>query len=841
MAMVRIDSPWKLTCDYLLFGTLWIGLSDGLVAYLTDTAAKSWLIDSLKGIAFIGITGGFIYVLSTRLVGRHLAAEAALRESEARWQAALSSAGDGMWDIDLTAGSAYFSRQAVELFGYAPAEIRPLASEILERLHPDDESLLRQRIEEHALGGTPALRCELRLRCKDGSYKWILGRGRIVSRDEAGRPRRMLGVVTDISARKEAERRMADALALNEMVLRSSPLGIATFLESGEIESVNPALERMVGAPPGRLANLNFRTRESWVHSGLRTAAEQALASGQEVELTTEVLTAFGRRIWVEARMVPFRHRGRTRLLAMFSDETKGRQALASLHILRAGLEAMPNGIVITDEEGIIQWVNPGFTALTGYTRDEAIGRNPRILKSTRQSGEFYAKLWATITEGQVWAGELQNQRKDGSVYAEYMTIAPVRDSTGRIGHFVAIKQDLTPIKQLEQQLARTQRLESIGLLASGIAHDLNNMLSPIMLSIGLIRTQHGDPETRSHLDVMETAVQRGAGVVRQVLTFARGLDGERSRVEPRHLLKELARFLEETLPRDIAVTVEIHPGTYSLLGDATQLHQVLLNLAINARDAMPGGGRLRMSARNHHEPEPPVAGPRLADELRPGDYVALTVADTGTGIPPEVLEHIFEPFYTTKPRGKGTGLGLSTVYGIVRSHGGAVRVRTAPGQGAEFTVLLPAVLELAPPVAPAPAAPVLAGAGRTVLIADDEPGIRTALVRILTQHGFRCVAAVDGHDGLRRFRSAPERYAAAVLDVMMPGMNGVALAREIRRLAPHLPVMLSSGLSHEAPQEDTRQAMAELGLRTLLNKPYGEAEFVAALAAELAPPGRAG
>jgi signal transduction histidine kinase len=304
--------------------------------------------------------------------------------------------------------------------------------------------------------------------------------------------------------------------------------------------------------------------------------------------------------------------------------------------------------------------------------------------------------MWQTVLSGAVWQGALTNKRKDGSLYDEEMTITPVRSESGEISHFVAIKQDISERKKLEQQFLRAQRMQSIGLLAGGVAHDLNNVLAPVLMALPLLRN-HLEPDQREHiLQTLEKSVQRGANIVQQVLTYARGVDVQRTRVQLRHLIREIAKIAEETFPRNIQIHSSTTGDLWAFQGDPTQIHQVLLNLAVNARDAMPQGGELSFTARNVELHERLQF---LDFEIPPGRYICVSVTDTGTGIASEFLERMFEPFFTTKPTGKGTDLGLSTVLGIVKSHGGLVEVETRVGSGSKFSVYLPAVPdEMAPP-----------------------------------------------------------------------------------------------------------------------------------------------
>ncbi|MBA4136067.1 MAG: hypothetical protein C0518_01970 [Opitutus sp.] len=828
-------APWRITVAYAAAAAAWILFSDSVLSGIGLPDNHTWQVGTAKGLLFVLATSALLFVLVRRLVARSQAAEAALRESQVRWEFALDAAGDGIWDWNVETGAVFFSPRCLAIFDFLPGEIAPRIEEWQGRIHPDDAAEVQRSMQHHFVGKTPGTVTKHRLRTKGGGYKWVLTRGKVIERTSEGRPRRMLGVATDITESHLAQARAAEALALSNVVIQSSPVGIITFQRDGTTVTANEAAARMAGASVGELLAQNFRRLASWKKYGLLFAADRALAEQREIEHTTEMVTTFGRRVRLALRFAPFTFQGEQRLLAVLIDETEKHRAEQELQLTRAALQASPVAWIITDANGTIEWVNPAFAKLTGYAADEVLGRNPRFLRSGDHPPEFYQQMWETILRGEVWEADMRNRRKDGTLYHERMVIAPVRDATGGIGHFVAMQQDITNERELEQQLNRAQRLESIGMLASGIAHDLNNVLAPIVLSMELLKLKFPQPDVQPALNVVEQAAQRGVGIVRQVLTFARGVDGERGPVPTRQLVRDVAKLIEETFPRNIEVRVQTDADAGMVRGDLTQLHQVLLNLAVNARDAMPGGGVIALSARNA---EVDVARSRRSPPLQPGPHIVLGVADNGSGIPSEVLDHIFEPFFTTKPRGKGTGLGLSTVHGIVRSHGGAIDVSTAPETGTQFALWLPRQSE--PTNAPVNAAAAhggISGAGRRVLLVDDEPAIVDVTRQVLQRRGFDVHVAADGMEALALFRTAGP-WDVVLADRMMPRLDGVALATAIHDSNAAIPVILMSGVIDDPASTDDamRTDCAAAGIRTLLAKPFTEEELFDALRRELRP-----
>ncbi|MDO8541427.1 MAG: response regulator [Opitutaceae bacterium] len=418
--------------------------------------------------------------------------------------------------------------------------------------------------------------------------------------------------------------------------------------------------------------------------------------------------------------------------------------------------------------------------------------------------------------------------RPDGAVrWIRHRTFA-ARDSAGVLRRLISVAEDTTEQKKLEEQFLRSQRMEAIGTLASGVAHDLNNILAPILMTAELLTTRAPPGRDRELLAMMTKGAQRAAETVKQLLLFSRGVEGKRGLVQVRHLLKEMAGIMRETFPREIAILEQPASDLWPVVADATQLHQVLMNLCVNARDAMPNGGILTLSATNIELGPDDLHVHLDASACR---YTLLTVADTGHGIPPEIINRIFDPFFTTKGAGKGSGLGLSTVAGIMRSHGGFITVASEPGHGTVFRAYLPAAGEsalsatmLTPPPAPL-------GRGELVLVVDDEVAICEATREILEQHQYRVVTALDGREGMDVFLRERDQIRLVLTDLMMPVMSGVALVRALRALDPNLKIIAASGLEDAGK----RTELAALGVTDVLMKPYVPAQLFGALRRHLA------
>jgi PAS domain S-box-containing protein len=498
------------------------------------------------------------------------------------------------------------------------------------------------------------------------------------------------------------------------------------------------------------------------------------------------------------------------------------KQAEASAARLAMAVQQTDEAILITDASATILDVNPAFLRTSGYTREEVVGQNPRLLKSGNHDSSFYQQMWSTLGSGQVWRGRLTNKRKDGTLYEEDATISPMVDAAGKIVSFVGVKRDVTEKERMAAQMRRIQRLESVGSLAAGIAHDLNNALTPVLIVGELLRMEFPD-RASADLDVIQAGARRGADLVKHLMNFARGAEGERLPVQLKPLCTELRQIFQSTFPKNIELQLDCPKDLPDILGDATQLHQVFLNLMVNARDAMPDGGKISITARPTDLGDPEVS----FLPLQPGRYVLVRVGDTGSGIPPEALDRIFDPFFTTKGPDAGTGLGLSTSLGIVKGHGGYIRAYSIPGHGSTLSVYLPAHdADIGDTASRRGSTPAFRGQGETILVVDDEPAVRDILRRLLTKLNFKVVTAGEATSALKEVSELGTELAAVITDLHMPQLSGLSFVRVLRGRWPTTGVIVVSGLM--TPQE--RDEFAKLGVHAVLDKPFMESDLVKAL-----------
>jgi two-component system cell cycle sensor histidine kinase/response regulator CckA len=459
---------------------------------------------------------------------------------------------------------------------------------------------------------------------------------------------------------------------------------------------------------------------------------------------------------------------------------------------LRSAIEHAAESVVVTDARGMIVYVNPAFGQITGYGSEEVVGQTPLILKSGAQDAAFYENLWATLTSGQVWQGRFVNRKKDGALYTEEATICPVRGARGAIVNYVAVKRDVTRELLLEEQYYQAQKMEAIGLLTAGIAHDFNNILTAIngfteLVSLALAPD---DPLQESVRMVLSSG-HHAESLVGQLLAFSRKQIARPATLNLNEVVAAVDKMLRRVIGEDVILQITLLPGLWLARADLSQVEQIILNLAVNARDAMPRGGKLTIETANV------TLDGQYAEEqldLQPGEYVLLMVGDTGIGMSEGVKARIFEPFFTTK-EAQGTGLGLATVYGIVKQCGGDVQVYSEEGVGTTFKVYLPRIEQhaVAHPAVPQMERRMPAGS-ETILLVEDDPEVRTLVRRTLHNLGYTLLEAGDGQTALHLAADFSGTIHLLLTDSVMPGMSGQILAEQVAPARPGLRVLFMSG-----------------------------------------------
>jgi PAS domain S-box-containing protein len=492
-----------------------------------------------------------------------------------------------------------------------------------------------------------------------------------------------------------------------------------------------------------------------------------------------------------------------------FQNEEKEKRASE----YQALFNSSPDGVIVVNGSGEIINTNLQIHSLFGYTKQELIGKSIEILIPDRfRNHQTLRRNYTSKPQARPMGLGMQlfAKRKDGTEFSVEIVLSPIQMEP----NIIATVRDITEKKKLEQQFLRTQRMESVGTLASGIAHDLNNILGPIILALQFLRKTFSDEQGIKMLKMLEGTAMRGSDLVKQVLTFARGQEGERTPIQIRHTINDLKKFMQEAFSSDIIVEVNVPNDLWAINADPTQIHQVLLNLAVNARDAMPRGGTITISAENLTLDENYAA---MNLDAKPGQYILVSVTDSGSGIPPEIQEKIFEPFFTTKEPGKGTGLGLATVFSIVKSHGGFIKLYSEIGKGTNFRLYFPAIIGEKIKEQQALYIESLEGHGEWILLVDDEYVIREVSKLTLESNGYNVLLAADGIEAIGLFAQNRDKIDLVITDMNMPNMNGPTLIRTLQKMKPSLPIIGASGLTDKTKLDE----VAGLNISSFLSKPY--------------------
>ncbi len=510
-------------------------------------------------------------------------------------------------------------------------------------------------------------------------------------------------------------------------------------------------------------------------------------------------------------------------------DITERRQAEEQLREQARLLDLAQDAIMVCDMEDRVEFWNHGAEALYGWTAAEVDCRPASSFLYEDDVATVAART--AVLENGIWTGECKHSRKDGGTVTVRSRWTLVRDELAEPESILIINTDITEQKKIEGQFLRAQRLESIGTLASGVAHDLNNILAPILMGTAVLSLTDIPAADKKILSTMEACAQRGADIVKQVLTFARGAEGARLLLQPAHLVRDMAQIVEQTFPKTIAIRMRFPESLWLVEGDPTQLHQVLLNLSVNARDAMPAGGVLTLSAENFSVDEQYAS---MTPGAKPGPHVLFEVTDTGMGIPRPIIDKIFDPFFTTKGLGLGTGLGLSTLIGIVKSHGGFVSVYSEIGRGTTFKIYLPATMDVAAAAKEKEATVQPPANGELLLIVDDEKPILQIAQALLEGHGYQVLTAEDATEALAIFAVRMNEIDLVLTDLAMPLMDGIALIRTLQKMKPTVRIVASTG---RGGQDGYAAEMASLNVRACLTKPYNKGKLLATLHDALTQP----
>ncbi len=765
----------------------------------------------------------------------------ALRRSLTMFEALATLSPVGIFHTDSAGEFLYVNQRLCDIAGISPTDA--LGRGWFRTLHVDD----RDRISEKwraAMRGRRPFRSEYRFVHPDGQTIWVLGQA-VATRDTAGATTGYIGTVTDVTEQKQLERALrvlsTELVSLEGehyfqvMVERLAALLDCEIAIVGRIEpGEHSILHSLAVFEDGKLAD-NFSLP-------IADTPCVDVAAGRSVLMTSAVQQRYPADAYVRTKdidayaAVPLtdragNHVGYVGVMSRHPLINAARiEAILHLFAISAAAEIehqrsarrfhdlfefSPDAIVMTDRAGTITLFNRMAESIFGWSRAEVIGRSIEILIPEEDRlrhvavRERFVQSPGTRPMGGDRPG-LRAVRKDGTIFPVEISLGSIQTGEGLM--IAAAVRDITDRIDAQRQASRAQRLESIGTLAGGIAHDLNNSLTPILMTIDLLKEEY--PAEKEVLESVERSANHAVEMVRHLLSFAKGTEGRRVSLDPRRLIKEMETIVKATFPKDVLVHVRVPKDLPDVRGDATQLHQVLLNLCVNARDAMVGGGTLTLEADLADADTVQTAG---SDADRTKRYIVFRVSDTGTGIAPEVLDRIFDPFFTTKGPEKGTGLGLFTVAGIVKGHGGFIRVHSQPPHGSTFEVVLPAEAGArATEVAKKPSASFF-GNGETILYVDDENEVRSAARTVLGRLRFTPLIAKDAMGGLTLAIQHRADLRAVITDLHMPRMDGVVFARMLRRSMPEIPIIVASGRIEATAITELR----ELGVNVILNKPF--------------------
>ncbi|SMC22890.1 PAS domain S-box-containing protein [Desulfacinum hydrothermale DSM 13146] len=752
---------------------------------------------------------------------RKQAAEA-LRESRERLNHLFTVSPAIVYELDPeNLSPTWVSSNITEITGYTPEEaFQP--GWWAEHVHPEDQEQTKKAEERFLLEGRDRGAHEYRFEKKDGTYIWVRDELRLL-RDEQGRPKEIVGSWMNITDRKEVEIELAKSEQRYRSVFESTGTAMLIVNEDGTIAFANSQCSATTGYLPEELPGTNWRgyvfaedlpMMESYFR--LRFSDPEKAPKRYE----TRLMHADGsiRNTLLTVGTIP----ATRQVVVSMLDITDLVRAEEARRLLETAIDNTIECIMLSDRENRLTYVNRAFEKLTGYSAAEVLGKTLGILKSGRHDREFYQDLKSTIYSGRPWQGNMILKKKNGELYEVAASITPILSPSGHVDYFVSVHRDVTKEREMERRIQQNQRLEAIGTLAGGIAHDFNNILTPIVgyTEMCMYSLPRGS-KIRENLEAVNRAAARASDLVQQILSFSRRSNQERKPIRIALIIKEALKLLRSTIPTSIEIRQDISATEESVIADPTEIHQVIMNLCINASHAMPDGGLMSVGL---HAVDLDREAIKMIPGCKPGRHLKLSVEDTGHGIAPEILDKIFEPYFTTKKEGLGTGLGLATTHSIVTACGGGITVYSEPGKGSRFDLYFPVARGVATQVVEKTA--VIRGGHERVLIVDDDMEVLDLHRKVLENYGYSVTAETDPEKALALFEKSPADFDMVLTDMTMPRMTGDLLAAALLKIRPDLPVIVLTGFS-ERINKDKAQ---ELGIRALLAKPVSVSDLLSTI-----------
>jgi PAS domain S-box-containing protein len=716
----------------------------------------------------------------------------------------------------------YINRSMGESLGYSPAEIEQMGDRIIDLLrHPDEPHPIQAAFSDIDTIQDGEIRVfEHRMRHCDGDWRWHHVRYTSFARHPDGRVSQVLAIVHDITDSKQAQLELQRTEDRLRYLLTANPAVIYACEASGRYTAtfVSENVTGMLGYHSWDfLADPHFWAQQIHPDDRERVFADlpTILDRGWHV-YEYRFRHHNGNYIWMrdELRLILDEQGEPLEIIGYWSDITERKQSEQTMHEQADLLDIAPDAIFVHNLDYQILFWNKGAEQLYGWQTAEAIGQDSRHFVGEDAVSQFEAAMSIVLSTG-TWQGELTKITATGKQVIVSSRRSLLRDTEGNPKSILIVETDITEQKQLESQFFRAQRLESLGTLASGIAHDLNNILTPILGIVEILPLQFPDIDERTQnlLTILNDSTRRGADLVKQILSFTRGVEGKPTCIQVHHLIKEIQRIIKQAFPKNIEPVFDYSKHLWTIEADSTLIHQVLMNLCVNARDAMPNGGTLTIGTENLTIDENYA---RIHLDARSGDYIVISVTDTGMGMTTELIDRIFDPFFTTKEVGKGTGLGLSTSMGIIKSHGGFITVYSEVGKGTCFKVYLPATDTKVTESQPLLDLPL--GDNQLILIVDDEIFVRSITGTTLETYNYRVLTAGDGIEAIATYAEHKKDVSIILLDLMMPSLDTVTTVRTLHKLNPQVKIIAMSGLS---TNEQMTQNLKDNGVRTFLAKPF--------------------